>query len=193
MVDPSTRWQTYGQEASANMEEALKWIEQSALVLPQRHEHFNTPEAFGGGKVAKPLFERRWRYINWKAQTALSNWGQSRQRTCLPNANKQSKMFTKQKTSTKPDIWKMKKSLRGSLRHSIDIDKAKDTVRITVLFPSLQGWLVFIASATQYLLRYTFISLSLLCLAINDCRFHPICFLWNSGEQVRRLRPMSRS
>lgn len=60
MVDPQTRWQTYGQEASADLEEGLKLDPNNPrLYYLKGMSVFNTPEAFGGGKAnAKPLFEK---------------------------------------------------------------------------------------------------------------------------------------
>jgi hypothetical protein len=60
MVDPQTRWQTYGQEASADLEKGLKLDPNNPrLYYLQGMSLFNTPPAYGGGKdKAKPVFEK---------------------------------------------------------------------------------------------------------------------------------------
>ena len=80
MVDPSTRWQTYGQEASADMEEGLKLDPNNPrLYYLKGMSVFNTPEAFGGGKAnAKPLFENAVAfYKTEKPKPLYPHWGQS--------------------------------------------------------------------------------------------------------------------
>jgi len=60
IVDPQTRWQTYGQEASAALKEGLKLDPNNPrLYYLQGESLFGTPEQFGGGKAkAKPVFEK---------------------------------------------------------------------------------------------------------------------------------------
>lgn len=60
MVDPMTRWQTYGAEASKNLENAKKENpDNPRAYFLEAQSKFNTPEAFGGGKkAAKPFFEK---------------------------------------------------------------------------------------------------------------------------------------
>ena len=60
MVDPQTRWQTYGMQASQDLEEGLKLNPDNPRLYYLRGESiFNTPPAFGGGKdKAKPVFEK---------------------------------------------------------------------------------------------------------------------------------------
>jgi hypothetical protein len=60
MIDPQTRWQTYGQKASAALEQAKQLDPNNPRIYYlQGQSIFNTPVAFGGGKVnAKPLFEK---------------------------------------------------------------------------------------------------------------------------------------
>jgi len=80
MVDPSTRWQTYGQEAGADMEEGLKLDPNNPrLYYLKGMSVFNTPEAFGGGKAnAKPLFEKAVAlYKTEKPKPLYPHWGQS--------------------------------------------------------------------------------------------------------------------
>jgi hypothetical protein len=78
-VDPMSRWQTYGKEASDNLEKATKadpnnpriyYLSGSTLM--------NTPEAFGGGKaVAKKQFEKALDlYKTFQPASPLHpNWG----------------------------------------------------------------------------------------------------------------------
>lgn len=60
MVDPQTRWQTYGTQATAALQEGLKLNpDNPRLYFLQGESLFNTPIAFGGGKdKAKPVFEK---------------------------------------------------------------------------------------------------------------------------------------
>lgn len=59
-VDPMSRWQTYGTEASNALAEAKKIdANNPRIYLLDGQTLMNTPEAFGGGKaVAKKLFEK---------------------------------------------------------------------------------------------------------------------------------------
>jgi|EP00611_Tribonema_gayanum_P020351 hypothetical protein len=59
-VDPMSRWQTYGTEASNALAEAKKIdATNPRIYLLDGQTLMNTPEAFGGGKaVAKKLFEK---------------------------------------------------------------------------------------------------------------------------------------
>jgi hypothetical protein len=60
MVDPQTRWQTYGQQASAFLQTGLELDPDNPRLYYLKGESvMNTPEAFGGGKAkAKPIFEK---------------------------------------------------------------------------------------------------------------------------------------
>ena len=60
MVDPQTRWQTNGMEASAALQSGLKLDPNNPrLYYLQGESLFNTPPQFGGGKdKAKPVFEK---------------------------------------------------------------------------------------------------------------------------------------
>src|SRR5882724_1625638 len=60
MIDPQTRWQTYGQKASAALEQAKQLDPNNPRIYYlQGQSIFNTPVAFGGGKTnAKPIFEK---------------------------------------------------------------------------------------------------------------------------------------
>ena len=59
-VDPMTRWQTYGAEATRALESATKADPNNPRIYYLNGQTLmNTPEAFGGGKtIAKKLFEK---------------------------------------------------------------------------------------------------------------------------------------
>lgn len=81
MVDPQTRWQTYGIQASKDIEEGLKLNPDNPRLYYLRGESiFNTPPAFGGGKEkAKPIFEKA--LVLFKAdkpKPLYPNWGMQR-------------------------------------------------------------------------------------------------------------------
>lgn len=60
MVDPMSRWQTYGAQASAALQSATKLNpENPRIYYLQAMSLFGTPPQFGGGKdKARPLFEK---------------------------------------------------------------------------------------------------------------------------------------
>jgi hypothetical protein len=60
MVDPQTRWATYGIQASKALEDGMKLNPDNPRLYYLKGESlFNTPPAFGGGKdKAKPVFEK---------------------------------------------------------------------------------------------------------------------------------------
>lgn len=60
LVDPQSRWQTYGMEAGAALQEGMKLDPNNPrLYYLQAMSLFNTPVQFGGGKEkAKPVFEK---------------------------------------------------------------------------------------------------------------------------------------
>lgn len=60
LMDPQTRWQTNGMEASNALKEGLKLDPNNPrLYYLQGESLFGTPEQFGGGKAkAKPVFEK---------------------------------------------------------------------------------------------------------------------------------------
>ncbi|CAA9535425.1 MAG: hypothetical protein AVDCRST_MAG96-3866 [uncultured Segetibacter sp.] len=60
LVNPQERWQTYGQEASAALQQGMQLDPNNPrLYYLQAMTLFNTPEQFGGGKEkAKPVFEK---------------------------------------------------------------------------------------------------------------------------------------
>ena len=79
MVDPQSRYMTYGPESTGFIEksEALDSTNPRPVLL-QAESKFYTPEAFGGGKgVAKEYFDKaKTLDENFKPETELSpNWG----------------------------------------------------------------------------------------------------------------------
>ncbi len=81
MVDPQTRWQTYGQQASAALESGLKLDPDNPRLYYLRGESvLNTPEAYGGGKaIAKPIFEKAIELFKKQQPKPLyPDWGQAR-------------------------------------------------------------------------------------------------------------------
>jgi len=81
MVDPQTRWQTYGQQASAFLQSGLKLDpDNPRLYYLQGESVMNTPEAFGGGKAkAKPIFEKAVELFKKEQPKPMyPHWGQER-------------------------------------------------------------------------------------------------------------------
>jgi tetratricopeptide (TPR) repeat protein len=80
MVDPQSRWMTYGQEAAKALDDAKKIDPNNPRIYYlEGMSAFNTPAAFGGGKdKARPIFEKAVKlYKNFKAQSAFHpKWGQ---------------------------------------------------------------------------------------------------------------------
>jgi hypothetical protein len=78
-VDPMARWQTYGAEARAALENATKADANNPRIYYLSGQTLmNTPEAFGGGKaVAKKLFEKSVElYKTFKPASPFHpNWG----------------------------------------------------------------------------------------------------------------------
>ncbi len=60
MVDPMSRWQTYGAQAKTALADATKADPNNPRIYYlQGMTTFNTPEAYGGGKtLAKPMFQK---------------------------------------------------------------------------------------------------------------------------------------
>jgi hypothetical protein len=60
MVDPQTRYMSYGQQAAGYLQKGISLnANNPRLYYMQGMSVFNTPEQFGGGKVkAKPIFEK---------------------------------------------------------------------------------------------------------------------------------------
>lgn len=81
MVDPQSRYMTYG-PASSELIEKSKTLDPTnpRPVLLEAQNKFYTPEAYGGGKdVAKPLFDEAMKLNDaFKPETELSpNWGKT--------------------------------------------------------------------------------------------------------------------
>jgi hypothetical protein len=79
MVDPSTRWASYGQTAGQALEKALKLDPNNPRLFYLRGMSlFSTPVQFGGGKdKAKPVFEKAVQlYKNSKPKELYPRWGQ---------------------------------------------------------------------------------------------------------------------
>lgn len=80
MVDPASRYMTYGQDISNNIQksEALDSTNPRPVLI-QAQNTFYTPEQYGGGKdAAKPMFTKAKQLMDdFKPETDLSpSWGQ---------------------------------------------------------------------------------------------------------------------
>ena len=78
MVDPQSRWQTYGAEAAADLQQGMQLDPNNPrLYYLQGMTLFNTPEQFGGGKAkAKPVFEKAVALYKTQQEKPLyPNWG----------------------------------------------------------------------------------------------------------------------
>lgn len=79
MVDPQSRWMSYGQEASGYLQKGMQ-IEPNnpRLYYLQAMSVFGTPEQFGGGKAkAKPIFEKAVALFKTENPKPLyPHWGQ---------------------------------------------------------------------------------------------------------------------
>lgn len=79
MVDPQTRWQTNGMEASTALQNGLKLDPNNPrLYYLQGESLFGTPVQFGGGKdKAKPVFEKAVTLFKAaQARPLYPTWGQ---------------------------------------------------------------------------------------------------------------------
>ncbi len=79
LVDPQTRWQTYGMEASTALQTGMQLDPTNPrLYYLQGMSIFGTPEQFGGGKEkAKPVFQKAVDlYKTFQAKPLYPNWGQ---------------------------------------------------------------------------------------------------------------------
>ena len=79
VVDPMSRWQTYGTQASKAIENAIKADPNNPRSYYLKGQNLmSTPEAFGGGKaIAKKLFEKAVElYATFKPASSFHpNWG----------------------------------------------------------------------------------------------------------------------
>jgi hypothetical protein len=81
MVDPQTRWQTYGAEANKDLQIAIQLNpDNPRIYYLQGESMMGTPVAFGGGKdKAKPLFEKSIALFKTDQPKALwPHWGLQR-------------------------------------------------------------------------------------------------------------------
>ncbi len=81
MVDPQTRWQTYGAEANKDLQIAIRLNpDNPRIYYLQGESMMGTPVAFGGGKdKAKPLFEKSIVLFKTdKPKPLWPNWGLAR-------------------------------------------------------------------------------------------------------------------
>jgi hypothetical protein len=79
VVDPQTRWQTYGVEAGQALQKGMQENPNNPrLYYLQGQSLFNTPEQFGGGKdKAKPVFEKSVELFKAEQPKPLyPRWGQ---------------------------------------------------------------------------------------------------------------------
>jgi hypothetical protein len=79
MIDPQTRWATYGKQASAALQTGMKINPNNPrLYYLQGMSVFNTPASFGGGKEkAKPIFEKAVELFKAEQPKPLyPHWGQ---------------------------------------------------------------------------------------------------------------------
>jgi hypothetical protein len=86
MVDPQTRWMSYGQAAGQALEKALKLdANNPRLYYLKGMSLFGTPVQFGGGKEkAKPVFEKAVQlYKQQKPKELYPQWGQKQSEDML--------------------------------------------------------------------------------------------------------------
>jgi len=79
LIDPPTRWATYGKEASAALQQGMQLDPNNPrLYYLQAMSVYGTPEAFGGGKEkAKPIFEKSVELFKAQQPKPLyPDWGQ---------------------------------------------------------------------------------------------------------------------
>ncbi len=90
MVDPMTRWQTYGMQATEALNSGKKLDpENPRIYYLQGVNLFYTPEQFGGGKVAaKPLLEKSVELYNAASPKPLyPKWGKPQAEKVLAECN----------------------------------------------------------------------------------------------------------
>jgi|SRR5579871_1078132 len=78
LVDPQTRWQTYGMQASAALKKAKEFDPNNPRIYYlEAMNVFGTPEQFGGGKAkAKPIFQKSVDlYKTFEVKPLYPNWG----------------------------------------------------------------------------------------------------------------------
>ncbi len=86
LVNPQSRWQTYGTEAATALQQGKQLdANNPRLYYLQGMSLFNTPEQFGGGKAkAKPVFEKAMAlYKTEQAKPLYPHWGQKQTEDAL--------------------------------------------------------------------------------------------------------------
>jgi hypothetical protein len=79
MIDPQTRWQTFGKQATDALQKGMQMDPANPrLYYLQGMSIFNTPPSFGGGKdKAKPIFEKAVAlYKTFQVKPLNPNWGE---------------------------------------------------------------------------------------------------------------------
>lgn len=91
LIDPQTRWQTYGTQAAQALAAAKKLDENNPRVyFLEGQSAFGTPVQFGGGKdKAKPLFEKSIALFDTykPANNLYPNWGKQQAKDMLAQCN----------------------------------------------------------------------------------------------------------
>ena len=90
IVDPPTRWMTYGQEAGTALQKGLELEPNNPrLHYLRAMSILNTPEQFGGGKEkAKPMLVKTIELLKAeKAKPLYPNWGLVQAEAALQQAN----------------------------------------------------------------------------------------------------------
>ena len=90
IVDPQSRWMTYGQEASGALKKGMELDPNNPrLYYLQAMSIFGTPEQFGGGKEkAKPVFEKAIALFKTENPKSLyPHWGQKQAEEKLVECN----------------------------------------------------------------------------------------------------------
>jgi tetratricopeptide (TPR) repeat protein len=90
MVDPQTRWMSYGQTAGQQLQKALKLDPNNPrLYYLQGMSLFGTPVQFGGGKdKAKPVFEKAVQlYKDARPKELYPRWGQKQAEDMIVQCN----------------------------------------------------------------------------------------------------------
>lgn len=90
LVDPQSRWMSYGQAASQELQKGLNLDPNNPrLVYLQGASLFGTPEQFGGGKsAAKPVFEKALElFKQQKPKELYPSWGQKQTEEMILKCN----------------------------------------------------------------------------------------------------------
>jgi len=90
LVDPQTRWQTSGMEASTDLQTGMQLDPNNPrLYYLQGMSLFGTPEQFGGGKdKAKPVFQKAVDlYKSFVVKPLYPDWGQKQATDKLAECN----------------------------------------------------------------------------------------------------------